>query len=68
MRGQKLHMHWTELTDQQARDWLMENDPEGRDLWMTAAGDDLRDAVCDNLGDFDEKPQSGKVTVTLERV
>ena len=58
-------IHWKRLSDQDARTWLLDNDPEGALLWLNATGDDLRDAVCDDLGDFGEQEQHGDIRVVL---
>lgn len=41
-----------QLTNEQARQWLMVNDPEAAEFWRAIESNDLPRAVADNLKDF----------------
>jgi hypothetical protein len=56
-----------DLTQEQARTWLLVNDAEGADLWNESTGDFVG-AVQDNLRDFGEDKQDGEFFVTLNDI
>lgn len=60
-------IHIDDLTPEQAREWLIANNPEGADYWRSAPADDLREAVEDNLTDFGVTEQDGDICVELGR-
>jgi hypothetical protein len=53
----------TDLTNEQARQWLIHNDPEGADFWAKSDSEDLAACVQDNINDFGWDDQLGPVIV-----
>ncbi len=52
-----------QLTNEQARQWLIANDGEGEDYWRMAEGDDFVDAVMENLLDYGYENQTGDIMI-----
>lgn len=56
---------FSRLTGAQARTWLMENDPEGEDIWSEKLSkSELIGAVEDNLATFGINIQGGSIQIT----
>lgn len=47
---------WKDLTEGEARTWLMNNDPEASGYWKNCK-EYLKESVAENLRDFGEKNQ-----------
>ena len=55
-----------EITEDEARQWLIANDPEGATIWkdpVIKCG--LIDAVYDNLCNFGDEEQSGDLRIVF---
>lgn len=57
-------IHVDQLTNEQARQWLIDNDRDGAEFWRTIESNDLPRAVCDSLRDYDGG-QNGSLHVVL---
>lgn len=57
-------IHVDRLTNEQARQWLIDNDREAVDFWSNVESSDLRLAVCDSLRDY-RGDQNGNLHVLL---
>lgn len=55
-----------DLTNEQAREWLIMNDSEAADCWRNCYPIDLKKAVRENLQQFGEEDQDGSIIVTLQ--
>lgn len=44
--------HYKQLTNEEARAWLIEHDKEAADFWRDSKADDLAESVGENLRDF----------------
>lgn len=53
-----------DLTNEQARTWLIANDREAAEFWRTYPDDDLIGAVKDNLNSFGWENQLGEIIVS----
>lgn len=60
-------IHIDDLTPEQAREWLIANDPEGADYWRSAPADGLREAVEENLTAFGVTEQDDDICVETRR-
>lgn len=57
------YIHVSNLTEEQARIWLMHNDSEHAVEWSKAEAGGLVRAVADNLYQFGDDPQEGQIRV-----
>lgn len=57
-------VHINNLTNQQAMEWLLINDPEGSHIWEKATSG-LVEAVQENLRDFGHDNQDGEIFVEV---
>jgi hypothetical protein len=65
VQPQQTELAVQDMTNEQARTWLLTNDPEGAEIWSDVGADDLVHAVRDNLSDFGEADQDGEFLVSL---
>ena len=56
----------SELTEEMARQWLMDNDYEAAEFWSNQPEGGLVEAVRDNLRDFGKSGQAGNFVVQLD--
>lgn len=65
VQPQQTELAVQDMTNEQARTWLLINDPEGAEIWSASESDDLKQDVCINLSDFGEAHQDGEFLVSL---
>ncbi|MCF2902492.1 hypothetical protein L1267_19150 [Pseudoalteromonas sp. OFAV1] len=56
---------FSRLTAKQAKSWLINNDPEGADIWKEISGKkELIESVSDNLSSYGIDEQGGHILIT----
>lgn len=61
--GVTVFVDLSDMTNELAREWLMENDIDARDYWAATPNANLVEAVADNLKDFGYDAQLGNIIV-----